>query len=129
MQLYKRKKLESQDDKISQSFAFAELVKFIEEQKLKNKGPLRLADVTNLYISRLKQYGINQSPHSTRLKNHLLGTIPDLQACTSGKKVLLAFIDQVGHASNSTYTCSPTYPSHSVEQWIRKRAFLSHSLV
>ena len=100
------KQSESQDDKISQGFAFAELVEFIEEHRLKNEGPLRLADVTSLYISCLKQYGIDQKPQSTRLKNRLLGAIPGLQACTFGKEVLLAFTDQVGHALKSTYTDS-----------------------
>lgn len=108
-QLYRRresvlKETEGQDEHTFHSLAFAELVEFVEEHRLaSDQSPLRLADLTSLYATRLKQHGIEQRPHSTRLKNRLLGAIPDLQAHVSGKDVLLAFSHQVGKALESSY--------------------------
>ena len=65
--------------------------------------PLRLADLTSLYASRLKEHAIEHRHHTTRLKNNLLGAITDMQAHVSGKDMLVVLTLQVGKALESSY--------------------------
>ena len=49
----------------------------------------RLADLVSLYQQRLQQLGVkDHNVNSTRLKDKLLGEIPDLEAYKKGRDVL-----------------------------------------
>ena len=55
--------------------------------------------MTHLYSDRLKQLGVcNLSIHSTRLKDRVLASFPELQAYKEGRDILLASNQDVGHA-------------------------------
>ena len=57
----------------------------------------KLKDLTNMYTSRLQQFGYGQTTiHSTRLKNRILASVPDLQAFQQGRDILLAFNNEIG---------------------------------
>ena len=59
----------------------------------------RLADLSNMYEKRVQQLNEGTIPiHRTRLKEMLLAKIPDLQAYTKGREVLLVFEKDVGPA-------------------------------
>lgn len=81
---------------------FAELVLYIEETRLDEEtAPVfKLADLTQLYQSRMEQLGVELDPrvHSTRLKQRLLAHFSDMRAHNKGRDVLLAFEDDVGDA-------------------------------
>ena len=68
--------------------AFAELVTFMEENR-REEGIFKLSDLACMYKARLERLGV--SVHSTRLKARLLAVIPDLQAHSQGRDVLLTF--------------------------------------
>ncbi len=65
-----------------------------------NMSPIfKLADLANLYSSRMEQFEIAmERVHTTRLKQRLLAHFPDLQAHTKGRDVLLAFDKDIGCA-------------------------------
>ena len=59
----------------------------------------RLADLVNMFEKRIQQLDLKTGLiHSTRLKDMLLAKIPDLQAYTKGRYVLLLFEKDVGPA-------------------------------
>ena len=75
--------------------AFAELVTFMEENR-REEGivpTFKLSDLARMYKARLEQLGVSVEGriHSTRLKARLLAVIPDLQAHSQGRDVLLTF--------------------------------------
>ena len=82
--------------------AFAELVVYIEDARSKESiAPVfKLADLAQLYRSRLQQLGVISETrmHTTRLKQKLLARFPDMRAQIKGRDVLLAFDEDVGHA-------------------------------
>ena len=79
---------------------FAELVtRIVETQRGSTGGVLfPLADLCNVYESRLKQFEINSSFNRTRSKNKLFSTITELKAFNKGREVLLALEKDVGPA-------------------------------
>lgn len=81
---------------------FGELVAFMEEASSDedNAPVFKLADLAQLYKVRLEQLGVvvENRVHTTRLKNRLLSELPDLQAHTQGKDVLLTLKKDVGPA-------------------------------
>ena len=81
---------------------FAELVLYIEETRQdKETAPVfRLADLIQLYQSRMEQLGVQLDTrvHSTRLKQRLLAQFPDMRAHTKGRDILMAFEEDVGAA-------------------------------
>ena len=98
---------ERDQDKEISAIVFAELVLFIEETR-QDEGTatvFKLADLTQLYQSRMEQLGVKQDVriHSTRLKERLLSQFPDMHAYNKGRDVLLAFQDDVGAALNKAY--------------------------
>ena len=83
--------------------AFAELVTYIDESRLKDSttAPVfKLADLSKLYSSRLDQLGIKQESRvqSTRLKQRILAHFPDMRATKQGRDILLMFDEDIGHA-------------------------------
>ncbi|KAJ8407186.1 hypothetical protein AAFF_G00288620 [Aldrovandia affinis] len=81
---------------------FAELVLYIEEarQDEETAPVFRLADLVQLYQSRIEQLGVQLDTrvHSTRLKQRLLAQFPDMRAHTKGKDILMAFEEDLGAA-------------------------------
>ena len=76
--------------------AFSELVTYINETKNNSESTtlvvFRLADLAALYKQRLQQFGpLSQDINTTRLKEHLLEQIPELEAHRRGRDILLAF--------------------------------------
>uniref|UniRef100_UPI00358EC93F uncharacterized protein isoform X1 n=1 Tax=Myxine glutinosa TaxID=7769 RepID=UPI00358EC93F len=90
-------------DNMRHSTAFAELVTFIEESRFEDPATapvFKLADLSNLYSSRLEQLGIKHESriHSTKLKQRILSRFPDMRATKKGRDVLLVFDEDIGHA-------------------------------
>jgi hypothetical protein len=79
---------------------FAELVTHVVETQRGSTGCVvfKLADLCNLYESRLKQFETNSTFNRTRLKNKLLLKIPELKPFHKGRQVLLVFEKDVGLA-------------------------------
>lgn len=78
---------------------FSELLVYLIETKTNAVDPVvfRLADLVSLYQQRLQQLGVkDHNVNSTRLKDKLLGEIPELEAYKKGRDVLLAFKEDVG---------------------------------
>ena len=82
------------------SSILAELVTHVVEAQLGSTGSVvfKLADLCNLYQSRLKQFDTNSAFNRTRLKNKLLLKIPELKQFHKGREVLLVFEKDVGPA-------------------------------
>lgn len=76
-----------------------------------------------MYSSRLRQVGIVEAGtlHSTRLKNRILASIPNLRAYQQGQDTLLAFDSDIGAAlqrvseddknSDANYLAKQSLPS------------------
>lgn len=96
-------KTANEEDKIL-AVVFAELVVYIEDARSKESiAPVfKLADMAQLYRSRLQQLGVISETrmHTTRLKQKLLARFPDMRAHSKGRDILLAFDEDVGHAIN-----------------------------
>ena len=78
---------------------FSELLVYLIETKTNADDPVvfQLADLVSLYQQRLQQLGVkDHNVNSTRLKDKLLGEIPELEAYKKGRDVLLAFKEDVG---------------------------------
>ena len=60
----------------------------------------KLADLSRLYSSRLKQLGVDDHArvHTSRLKDRLLTQVPQLEAYKQSQDVLIAFKEEVGLA-------------------------------
>ncbi|CAC5362676.1 unnamed protein product [Mytilus coruscus] len=79
--------------------ALAELVTYIFETQRNSEESVvfRLADLANFYEERLTQLGFSSAQvHSTRLKVKLLQKMPELEAHTKGKYVLLMIEEDIG---------------------------------
>lgn len=90
-------------DNMPHGIAFAELVTYIEESRLEDPttSPVfKLADLSNLYSSRIKQLGLKQESRiqSTRLKQIILSHFPDMRATKKGRNILLVFHQDIGSA-------------------------------
>ncbi len=83
------------------SAVFAELISFITDMKAEeSESPVfKLKDLCTLYSDRLRVLGVDDDcVHSTRLKDKICKSIPQLQAFNQGKNVLLAFKSDIGQA-------------------------------
>ena len=80
--------------------AFAELVAFIDDTLTdrEERSPVfKLSELVHLYRERLVQVGVSsQCVHSTRLKDHILASFPELQAFKDGRDVLLTSNEDIG---------------------------------
>ena len=80
---------------------FAELVLYIETYRgsLESRPIFKMADMKNLYITRLNELGLDQvQVHTTRLKDRILAAIPDLKSQTEGRDILLIYDEAIGTA-------------------------------
>ena len=103
--LYKRAQLSKDEEysyeKVLHGIVFAELVSYIETYRGSSemRPVFKLADMKNLYISRLNKLGLDQvQVHTTRLKDRLLAAIPDLRSQTEGRDILLIYDEDIGKA-------------------------------
>ncbi|CAC5426096.1 unnamed protein product [Mytilus coruscus] len=81
--------------------ALAEVVNYIFETQRNSDGAnaFRLADLANMHERRVQLLSEGSIPiHRTRLKEMLHAKIPDLQAYSKGREVLLVFEKDVGPA-------------------------------
>ncbi|CAC5378591.1 unnamed protein product [Mytilus coruscus] len=93
--------IDTDAEKEAGDVALAELVNYVFETQRNSDGAnaFRLADLSNMYEKRVQQLSEGTIPiHMTRLKEMLLAKIPDLQAYTKGRDVLLVFEKDVGPA-------------------------------
>ena len=82
---------------------FTELVLYIEETRQQDEESslvFKLSDLSQLYISRMKQLGVkvDMRVHTTRLKERLLCEFTDMRPHKKGRDVLLAFEEDIGTA-------------------------------
>jgi len=79
---------------------FAQLVSYIEDTKLDNRlSPVfKSSDIAKLYAEHLRQLGLCENVHSTRLKQQLLAHFPDMRAQEVGRDILLLFSGDIGPA-------------------------------
>ena len=85
-------KSEMEGEKECDHIALVELVTYIFETQRNGEGAsaFRLADLANMYDRRVQQLSVDSKPiHRTRLKEMLMKKVPDLQAYTKGRDVLL----------------------------------------
>ena len=123
-------KLEDEMDAI----VFAELVMYIEEARFEEStAPLfKLADIAQLYSSRLQQLGVKNEKrmHTTRLKLRLLAHFPDMRAQSKGRDVLLLFDEDVGYALSKACEqnsdSDATHLAHAA-QIVRRHIFESYN--
>jgi hypothetical protein len=104
---------------------FAELVTHVVETQRGSTGCVvfKLANLCNLYESRLKQFETNSTFNRTRLKNKLLLKIPELKPFHKGREVLLVFEKDVGPALVSA--CDYTDAMHlaKASEIVRREIF------
>jgi hypothetical protein len=75
------------------ALALAEVISFMEDQIAESrKVPVfRLAELCALYEERLKELGMDERVHSTRLKNRILHALPNLTPAEQGRDILLSY--------------------------------------
>ena len=87
-----------------ESIALAELISYIEEQRLSATAAaipvFRLADLVTVYSERLTELNPDYkgNVNSTRLKERLLGHCPYLKAAKQGRDILLTYDTAIGDA-------------------------------
>ena len=93
---------ESDVDTVNHGIVLAELVLYIEDARMDDQvAPVfKLTDLANLYSTRLKQLGttVVGHIHSTKLKNRILGYLPDMEAHKQGQDTILVSNEDVGTA-------------------------------
>ena len=85
---------------------FAELVAFMEDLRKEDVAPVfKLTDLACMYKTRLEQLGadVEGRIHTSRLKERLLSVLPDLQAHSQGKCIILTFDGDIGSALRKAY--------------------------
>lgn len=106
---HQNERMRDSDKSKTNSLVLAELVAYIEEFRNHDSESLpvfKLSDLGKLYESRLKE----QDPHfsgkvnTTRLKEKLLGLIPNLRTQTQGRDVILMFDSDIGEAIKLAWT-------------------------
>ena len=81
--------------------AFTELVAFMEDLRKEDIAPVfKLTDLAFMYKTQLEQLGadVEGQIHTSRLKETLLSVLPDLQAHSQGKCIILTFDEDIGSA-------------------------------
>jgi len=94
-------RIRKKSEKVLHGIVFAELVSYIETYrgKLESRPIFKMADMKNLYIIRLNEFGLDQvQVHTTRLKDRILAAIPDLRSQTEGRDILLVYDEDIGTA-------------------------------
>ena len=83
----------------------------------------KLADLCNLYESKLNQFETNSTFNRTRLKNKLLLKIPELKPFHKGREVLLVFQKDVGPALVSTCDYTDAMYLAKASEIVRREIF------
>ena len=104
---------------------FTKLVTHVVETQRGNTGCVvfKLADLCNLYESRLKQFETNSTFNRTRLKNKLLLKIPELKPFHKEREVLLVFEKDVGPALVSACDYTDAMYLAKASEIIRREIF------
>ena len=117
-------KNQTSSDKDVHPIVFAELLIHVIETKLGTEGPVvfRLAELVDLYNQRIKQLNVEtQNIHSTRLKDQLLGEIPELEAHKKRRDILLAFKQDIGVALSRAMSYSDALIVTKAAKILRKK--------
>lgn len=98
-----KSKESSSNENVLHGIVLAELVSYIEEFRTDDKSKdvvvFKLKDLVSMYNSRLEQLDFaGASINSTRLKERILASLPDVKAHQKGRDVLLAFDSDIGIA-------------------------------
>ena len=103
--------------------AFAELVAFIDDTLTdrEERSPVfKLSELVHLYRERLVQLGVSsQCVHSTRLKDRILVSFPELQAFKNGRDVLLISNEDIGSALRQACENDPENDAYILAQAAR----------
>ena len=114
----------------AESLALAEVVAYIEEARSTDSSPsvFKLAELAQLYSEQLVRYNISivNPIHTTRFKERLLATCPELTAVNHGRDVWLTFQDHLGMALVQIKKCSDADAVHLMHtaKLIRNEIFL-----
>ena len=66
---------------------------------MESRPIFKMADMKNLYITRLTELGLDQvQVHTTKLKDRILAAIPYLRSRTEGRGILLIYDEEIGTA-------------------------------
>lgn len=109
---------ESNPEQSLHGIAFAALVSYLEEFRDccdETVPVVKLASLVQLYATKLQELGVPQSSikvNSTRLKERLLATFPDLGAHKQGKHVVLMFNHAIGDAKRKA--CEKDFDSEAL---------------
>lgn len=96
----KKKALHEDTEKLGGAMqAFMEIQAYIESLRGVNKF-FSMSEITNLYMERLQELGVDRSKHTTRLREALVEAIPDLMAVQNKKsgKWELGFDESISEA-------------------------------
>ena len=82
----------------TEELAFAELIAFIDDSlQVEEPTILTLSDLVKFYSSKLSDLkGEEVKTNSTRLKNRILATFPDLTSHTQGREVMFVLSHEIG---------------------------------
>ena len=88
----------------------------------------KLADLVSLYKQRLQQHGVESpSVNSTRLKEQLLSSIPELEEHKAGRDVLLVFKKDISSVNSNVSKYSEAEANHLAKAAsIIRREMLNH---
>ena len=120
------------DDAIIEGIVLAEIVDYLKSSNEFSEAipVFKLSDIKSLYSQRLKEYGSPdvciEKIHSARLKEKILGRIPELHESRKGRDIILTFKEEIGSA---IYTaCKQDYEEDgiclsSAAKIVRKQIF------
>ena len=92
------------DNAIIEGIVLAEIVDYLKSSNESSKAipVFKLSYIKSLYSQRLKEYGSPdvciEKIHSTRLKEKILGRIPELHESRKGRDIILTFKKEIGSA-------------------------------
>ena len=82
---------EREEEKVTESQAFIELVDYIRSSAENDKLMFLLSELHTMYVKRLATLGVHKTVNKTRLKNSLLEHLPGAQEQFSGKQIVIIF--------------------------------------
>eukprot|EP00112_Aurelia_sp_Birch-Aquarium-sp1_P011752 Seg2473.2 transcript_id=Seg2473.2/GoldUCD/mRNA.D3Y31 product="hypothetical protein" protein_id=Seg2473.2/GoldUCD/D3Y31 len=92
------------DNAIIEGIVLAEIVDYLQSSNESSEAipVFKLSDIKSLYSQRLKEYGSPdvciEKIHSTRLKEKIIGRIPELHEGRKGRDIILTFKEEIGSA-------------------------------
>ena len=82
---------EREEEKVTESQAFIELVDYIRSSAENDKLMFLLSELHTMYVKRLATLEVHKTVKKTRLKNSLLEHLPGAQEQFSGKQIVIIF--------------------------------------